>query len=190
MSMAAAASRSRSSRASTPGSTSRGGGGATTRARVYQKNFFQDRLKNWLIWLALNFRYAVQYVISIGGRLEHLPKRSERPLVAGLVFVWGLLTALMLLASFLSGHLSIISLVTYVQLGVAAAYVAGAYFLIMESPAAEEILGIAFVVDFLLVSAGVVATAIKLFLFTLFLLICVGDWRQVVRLPKRPNRSI
>lgn len=180
--------------ASTRSSRARGGGGGGSSAsaaarpgvRVYQRNVFVERVKQWLVWLALNFRYAIQWLISVGGRLEHLPKRSERPLVSMLVFIWGALLGLGTLAGLLTAHQSLFSPGTYMTLGLGVAYVVGAYLLIMEHQAAEEMIGLAFILDFLLLPSGLLGRGVKLLIFALFLLICVKDWRRIVRLPERP----
>lgn len=151
-----------------------------SQVRVYRRNVVGDRLRRGATWLLLNCRYAVMSIIGLGGRLQHLPRRSEVPLVAGLVFLWGLIScAWLVLGSY--------GIWWVVALAVTLSYFVGSYYLIMEYKGGEQFVGLALATDLILLGQSIVGQAIKLIIFTLFVLVCVRDWRRLVTLPERPK---
>jgi hypothetical protein len=161
--------------------------GAKRHARSYRKNVLTDKLKDWAVWLPLNARYAAIYIVSGGGRLAKVPKRSEVPLVSVLLLTWGILS----IGSLLFRDYSFFG--WWVALGITGAYIVGGYLLFMEQPGATQIAGFALAADLILFPddtfMGLFRQAIKLLLFAIFLLVCVKDWRVLVTLPDPPGEN-
>jgi hypothetical protein len=153
-------------------------------SRTYTRNVLKDGLKEWAVWLPLNARYAAIYLVSGGGRLGLVPKRSELPLVAVLLLFWGFLS----IGGLLFGDYGLV--LWWLALSITCGYIVGAYMLFMEQPGATQIVGFTLAADIILLDGegigSIIAQSIKLLLFAIFLLVCVKDWRILVTLPNRP----
>jgi hypothetical protein len=179
-------------RTSTKGRRTSAGPSTQSFVKVSQRNYLRDLLREQGLWLLLNGRYAFIYAIGLGGRLADLPERNERPLLAAILAIYGGFLGISLLFFILNPFaLTLSGLFDWrvpLYAGLAVAYVAGAYYLVMEYRGGESIVGTALAIDLVLNTTNVLLQTINMVMFGFFLLTCVKSWREIVRLPERSSR--
>jgi len=173
-----------------PSTTGVFGAAGPSRVKRYQRNVLWERMASSGLWLLLNLRYAFIYGVGLGGRLANLPERSERPLLSGLMAGYGVLLVLGLLLTVGTLQISaFFTLATPILVGLAAAYIIGAYYIVMEYKGGEGIAGTALIVDLVLNSGNPILQLANVVIFAFFILVCVHDWRAVLSLPTRDKHK-
>jgi hypothetical protein len=153
--------------------------------RSYQRNVIWDNLRKGLVWVILNARYSLIYGLGMGGRLSDLPEKNEKPLLAGLMLIYGCLMSMLLLFSLTS----LFSFSVPIRVGVPALYILGSIALFLERPIATTLLGVALVFDLVFFTQSLLLQIVNIILFAFFCLVCLKDWRLILSLPGEKSAS-